>query len=117
MKELLEALSDYEIVNTRGHYEAYKDGELICTGDTRAEVEADLEELENQETKSKYLVTWIITNTDDNAVHKSLEIEAENEREAMNKVTDKNARDIRAVKLESLSSFAEDFNIYENLWD
>ena len=110
-------LEIYDIRNVHGHYEAYKDGEFMCSGDTRAEVEAELKELENEPITNRYKVTWIITNTDDNAVHKSLEVEAKDEREAMTKVTDRNARDIRAIKLESHSSFAEDFTAYENLWN
>ena len=113
----MKKLNDYEIINVRGHYEAYKDGLLKCSGDTMTELIAELKELEKEESKSKYKVTWIITNADDNAVHKSLEIEAENEHDAMSKITDKNARDIKAVKLESISSFAKDFSAYENLWN
>lgn len=109
-------LEIYDIKNIHGHYEAYKDGEFMCSGDTMAELEAELEELENEEAKNKYRVTWIVTNTDDNAVYKSLEVEAGDEHEAKAMVTDKKARDIKVVKLESFGSFAKDFRIYENLW-
>lgn len=109
-------LEIYDIKNIQGHYEAYKDGEFICSGDTMAELEAELVELEKEDSKNKYIVTWVVTNNDDNAVHKSLEVEAKDEHEAMAMVTDKNVRDVKAVKLESFSSFALDFSTYENLW-
>lgn len=33
---------DYDIIHVIDHYEAYLNGEFICSGDTKAEVERDV---------------------------------------------------------------------------
>ena len=35
-------MDDYEIVHENGHYAAYRNGEFICSGDTEAEVEREI---------------------------------------------------------------------------
>lgn len=36
-------MEDYDIIHVNGHYEAYLNGQFICSGDTKAEVEKELE--------------------------------------------------------------------------
>ena len=36
-------MEGYEIIPVRGHYEAYHNGKFICSGDTKAEVEQEIE--------------------------------------------------------------------------
>jgi hypothetical protein len=36
------------IIPVRGHYEAYLNGKFICSGDTKGEVERELENLESE---------------------------------------------------------------------
>jgi hypothetical protein len=36
------------IIRVRDHYEAYLNGELICSGDTKGEVERELRNLESE---------------------------------------------------------------------
>ena len=35
--------AQYKIINVRGHYEGYINGEFICSGDTYTEVARELE--------------------------------------------------------------------------
>lgn len=38
-------IPQYEIINVNGHYEGYYiNGEFICSGDNKSEVEKDIEE-------------------------------------------------------------------------
>lgn len=37
-------MSEVIIVPVRGHYEAYRNGEFVCSGDTEAECEKESEE-------------------------------------------------------------------------
>lgn len=36
-------MENYKIIPVRGHYEAYRNGEFVCSGDTKAEVEREIE--------------------------------------------------------------------------
>lgn len=38
-------MDDYDIIPVNGHYEAYRGGEFICSGDTYHEVEREIEAL------------------------------------------------------------------------
>lgn len=99
-----------------GRFEIYKDGKLYCTCDNMKEVKDELRELETN--KNKYKVTWAVIEKDDSVNYKSEEVEAVNEEEAINIIKDKNAFDKKAIKLEAVErSLAEEFKIYENLWD
>ena len=37
-------MDNYDIIHVNGHYEAYLHGKFICSGDSRAEVEREIEE-------------------------------------------------------------------------
>ena len=41
-------MNDYDIIPARGHYEAYLNGMFICSGDTKAEVESEIKNLESE---------------------------------------------------------------------
>lgn len=121
-KRLIEYLGNYEIVKEGKCLAAYKDGELITRSQNYTELAADLNEYEEEQaTKSKFKVTWIIeANTVSGYELKSEEVAAFSEQEAKNYIENKypNARDIKVIKLESvLTNFASDFKLYENLWE
>ena len=42
IKERSKAQMEYEIINVRGHYEAYLNGKFICSGDSIKEVIKEL---------------------------------------------------------------------------
>lgn len=117
-ESLTEELDDYDIRNVNGHLEAYKNGKFVCSGKDKQELADGLEEIELEvATKSKFELSFIVVNGN-SYERKVKEVEAENERAALDMITDKNAYDIKVVKLESVStSFADDFQLYENLWD
>jgi hypothetical protein len=90
-----------EIKNVRGHYEACKNGEVVCSGDTKKEVADELKNIEASGNEmTKYRVTWKIINKDDSYSEKSKEVVAKDEKSAKATVKDKRARDIQAIKLE-----------------
>lgn len=99
-----------------GRFEIYKDGKSYCTCDNLKEVKDELNELETN--RNKYKVTWTVIEKDDKVNYKSEEVEAASEEDAINIIKDKNAFDKKAIKLEAVErSLAEEFKIYENLWD
>lgn len=116
---LTEDIEDYTIANVQGHFEAYKDNKFVCSCDTVKEIEAELEAIEATNVKHKYRLTYAIVDSDDSIRYKSInQIEAENEQAAKCMITDPNAFDIKAIKLEStVNSFADEFRLYEGLWD
>lgn len=38
-------MNDYDIIHVNGHYEVYRNGKFVCSGDTKAEVEREIEAL------------------------------------------------------------------------
>ena len=89
-----------EIKNVRGHYEAHKNGEVVCSGDTKKEVADELKNIEASGNEmTKYRVTWKIINKDDSYSEHSKEVVAKDEKSAKATVKDKRARDIQAIKL------------------
>jgi hypothetical protein len=105
-----------KVIENGGRFEIYKDNKLICTCDNMKEVKDELKELETG--KNKYKVTWAVIEKDDKVKYKSEETEATSEEDAIGIIKDKNAFDKKAIKLEAVErSLAEEFKIYENLWD
>ena len=41
-------MDEYDIIPVRGHYEAYLHGQFICSGDTEAEVEREIQTCESE---------------------------------------------------------------------
>jgi hypothetical protein len=124
--QLSEDLSNYDVKKEGSSLAAYIDGKLIARGQNYSELAADVREWEQDEgaklSKSRFSVTWIVDANNRVGYIEDLDnsVVAENEQEAIKYIKNKvpMARNIKATKLEAVdTTFADDFLLYENLWN
>ena len=122
-----ECFTDYDIQREGDHLVAYLNGEPVVRSQNYTELSRDLAEYEKERptppegAKKTYRVDWIIeANNRSGYISDYEKVVAYNEQEAKAIIQKRfpAARQLKAVEIETLqSSFAEHFELYENLRD